>query len=187
MTDSPLSRAAWHVLVAFRLARADGAREEGDFEEEARALRRALSQTVGRLKDVEGRLRGYQEHTDLFWGLYDDALSILREDLESEIRDHRIEAARMLRRHGGHDRDRRRLPRKKRWAILVRDEFKCVYCGRGPKDGVTLHVDHIEAWAGGGPTVPGNLVTACEDCNLGKSDFPLPSDVAEGVRPESGP
>lgn len=28
--------------------------------------------------------------------------------------------------------------------ILERDNFKCVVCGRGKKDGVELHVDHIK-------------------------------------------
>jgi hypothetical protein len=34
-------------------------------------------------------------------------------------------------------------------------------------------VDHVEALANGGEDDPSNLVTACSDCNLGKSAVPL--------------
>ncbi len=59
---------------------------------------------------------------------------------------------------------------KLRYQILKRDGFKCSICGRSAKDGVTLHVDHILPVSKGGLTVPDNLRTLCEDCNLGKSD-----------------
>jgi HNH endonuclease len=62
-----------------------------------------------------------------------------------------------------------------RFNILKRDNFTCVYCGRKAKDDVTLHVDHIHPVSKGGTDTEDNLVTACEDCNLGKSD-------TEGVR-----
>jgi 5-methylcytosine-specific restriction endonuclease McrA len=32
-----------------------------------------------------------------------------------------------------------------------------------------LHVDHVVPLAAGGTTSEGNLRTACEECNLGKS------------------
>jgi 5-methylcytosine-specific restriction endonuclease McrA len=60
-----------------------------------------------------------------------------------------------------------------RFDVLQRDGFKCVYCGRTISDGIKLHVDHIVPVAKGGQTVKGNLITACEDCNLGKSDKSL--------------
>jgi 5-methylcytosine-specific restriction endonuclease McrA len=34
---------------------------------------------------------------------------------------------------------------------------------------VVLHVDHLVPLAAGGPTTADNLVTACEECNLGKA------------------
>ncbi len=58
---------------------------------------------------------------------------------------------------------------KKRFAVLQRDSFTCVYCGRSPKDGVVLEVDHIVAKCNGGKNDMDNLATACRDCNLGKS------------------
>ena len=57
-----------------------------------------------------------------------------------------------------------------RYDIMKRDGFKCVLCGRTPKDGITLHVDHILPVSKGGKTVPSNLRTLCSICNLGKSD-----------------
>ena len=57
-----------------------------------------------------------------------------------------------------------------RYAVLKRDRFRCVICGRSPATrlGVNLHVDHIVAWANGGKTVIENLRSTCEDCNRGK-------------------
>ena len=57
-----------------------------------------------------------------------------------------------------------------RYDILWRDGYKCQICGITAKDGAKLHVDHIIPIAKGGKTVPDNLQTLCERCNLGKSD-----------------
>lgn len=57
-----------------------------------------------------------------------------------------------------------------RYKILQRDKMRCTICGRGQEDGVKLHVDHIKPVSKGGRTVPENLRTLCQDCNLGKSD-----------------
>ena len=61
---------------------------------------------------------------------------------------------------------------KIRFAVLSRDNFTCVYCGRSAPN-VELVVDHIVPKSKGGPCSPGNLVAACTDCNLGKSDVVL--------------
>ena len=54
--------------------------------------------------------------------------------------------------------------------VKKRDGFKCVICGRGQRDGVTLEVDHIKPVSKGGLTEMDNLQTLCFDCNRGKSD-----------------
>lgn len=54
-----------------------------------------------------------------------------------------------------------------RFAVLRRDGFRCRYCGRGP-DEARLHVDHVQPRSAGGGEELENLVTACQDCNLGK-------------------
>lgn len=56
-----------------------------------------------------------------------------------------------------------------RYDILKRDGFKCQICGATQEDGVKLHVDHIKPVSKGGRTVPSNLRTLCDRCNMGKS------------------
>lgn len=55
----------------------------------------------------------------------------------------------------------------RRFSVLERDGFRCVYCGASAKD-ARLTVDHRIAVANGGTDALDNLVTACEECNLGK-------------------
>jgi 5-methylcytosine-specific restriction endonuclease McrA len=57
---------------------------------------------------------------------------------------------------------------KLRFRILVRDRFRCVYCGAKASASTALHVDHVIPRSQGGTNDPLNLVTACTDCNLGK-------------------
>lgn len=64
----------------------------------------------------------------------------------------------------------------KRWKVLLRDNFQCQYCGRGAPN-VELQVDHIFPSSKGGDNKMENLVTACRDCNLGKSDKTFNSKV----------
>ena len=60
----------------------------------------------------------------------------------------------------------------KRFKILHRDGFRCVYCGKSTRDGdeVRLEIDHIVPRAAGGSNGIDNLVTACWECNNGKRD-----------------
>jgi len=70
-----------------------------------------------------------------------------------------------------------------RFAILNRDNFTCQYCGRNPTDdGVKLEVDHINPRANNGSDDPTNLVTACEDCNKGKSSNLLEHELKFRMR-----
>lgn len=64
--------------------------------------------------------------------------------------------------------ERLRMTQKLRYAVLERDGFKCVSCGRGNDDGVSLHVDHIVSVKNGGKTELSNLRALCENCNHGK-------------------
>lgn len=57
-----------------------------------------------------------------------------------------------------------------RYDILNRDNFKCVICGASSREGVRLHVDHIIPVSKGGKSIPSNLRTLCERCNVGKSN-----------------
>lgn len=70
--------------------------------------------------------------------------------------------------------ERKPLSKRVRFEVFKRDEFACQYCGRHPPD-VVLECDHVTAIANGGTDVEENLITACLDCNRGKSDVPLSS------------
>ena len=77
----------------------------------------------------------------------------------------------------------RKVSTRTRFAVFDRDGFQCVYCGRGKDDGVQLHVDHKLALANGGTNDMDNLVTACADCNLGKSDKKLSAQTPKRAAP----
>ena len=64
---------------------------------------------------------------------------------------------------------RKPLSKRLRFQIFDRDKFTCRYCGR-QSDTCVLHVDHLIPVSKGGTNDPENLITSCEDCNLGKSD-----------------
>jgi len=65
-----------------------------------------------------------------------------------------------------------------RFEILKRDGFRCRYCGATAVSAL-LHVDHVVPVVEGGLDDPANLVTACADCNLGKSDVQLTESQLE--------
>lgn len=72
-----------------------------------------------------------------------------------------------------------------RFEILKRDGFRCQYCGATPLKR-PLEIDHVVPASRGGTDDPANLVTACWDCNRGKSNKhleesglpdPMPAEV----------
>lgn len=75
------------------------------------------------------------------------------------------------------------VSKRTRFEVFKRDAFACQYCGRMPP-AVMLQVDHINPQSAGGCDEIDNLLTACADCNLGKSNVPLdclPSSLSEKV------
>lgn len=71
-----------------------------------------------------------------------------------------------------------------RFTVLRRDHFSCMYCGARPPE-TRLHVDHYVAVANGGTNAARNLITACAECNLGKSDIDVVDHRIPGYRYES--
>lgn len=67
---------------------------------------------------------------------------------------------------------RKSTGKRLRFKVFERDGFTCQYCGKKPPE-VLLHIDHIYPVAKGGATEIDNLITACADCNLGKSTLEL--------------
>jgi hypothetical protein len=74
------------------------------------------------------------------------------------------------------------VSKRLRYEVLRRDDYTCRYCGESAPD-VKVTVDHVIPKALGGTDDPANLVTACKDCNGGKTstnpDAPLVADVAQ--------
>lgn len=56
---------------------------------------------------------------------------------------------------------------KKRFEVLKRDWFRCMYCWKNGKD-VTLEIDHILPKSKGWLDTLDNLTTSCRECNMGK-------------------
>ena len=55
--------------------------------------------------------------------------------------------------------------------ILKRDGYKCVICGRGKKEGVDLHIDHIKPKDFGGEATIENGQTLCSQHNFIKKNL----------------
>jgi len=71
---------------------------------------------------------------------------------------------------------RKPLSNKVRFEVFKRDSFTCQYCGKMSPD-VVLQVDHLKPVSNGGDNDIMNLVTACVECNSGKSNTPLSDNV----------
>lgn len=55
--------------------------------------------------------------------------------------------------------------------ILKRDNYKCVICGKGRKEGLELHIDHIKPKDLGGKATLSNGQTLCAPHNFKKKNF----------------
>lgn len=67
---------------------------------------------------------------------------------------------------------RKPISKRLRFEVFKRDSFKCHYCGATAPD-VLLQVDHITPVSKEGTNEIVNLITACANCNLGKSNILL--------------
>jgi 5-methylcytosine-specific restriction endonuclease McrA len=63
---------------------------------------------------------------------------------------------------------RRRAVKFSRMNVLLRDKFKCQYCGE-KKPTKDLNYDHVLPRSQGGKTTWENIVTSCYDCNHRKA------------------
>jgi len=75
------------------------------------------------------------------------------------------------------DNTRKNISKRIRFEVFKRDSFTCQYCGKSAPD-VILHADHIHPVSRGGKNGITNLITACQDCNLGKSNRTLSDKTA---------
>ncbi len=60
------------------------------------------------------------------------------------------------------------VSKRTRYEVLRRDNHACRYCGAMAPE-AKLTIDHVMPVALGGTDKPDNLVTACADCNSGKT------------------
>lgn len=72
------------------------------------------------------------------------------------------------------------ITKRLRYEILRRDDHACRYCGARAPD-AKLTVDHVVPTALGGTDESSNLVTACADCNAGKSSTTPDAPIVDGV------
>lgn len=72
------------------------------------------------------------------------------------------------------------VSKRLRFEVFRRDNHACRYCGRSAPD-VKLTIDHVVPVALGGRDDPSNIVTACADCNGGKSATPPDAAVVDDV------
>ena len=63
--------------------------------------------------------------------------------------------------------------------IFARDHWQCQYCDKPGTKQRHLTLDHIIPESSGGPTVVGNLITACKTCNTKKTNTPLDAFLAK--------
>lgn len=69
--------------------------------------------------------------------------------------------------------DSRHIPDDLFFAVLDRDRWRCVYCGRclyydDDEEEDNVEIDHKLPWARGGPTEYHNLQATCGYCNARK-------------------
>lgn len=76
------------------------------------------------------------------------------------------------------------VSKRLRYEILRRDGFACRYCG-AKADEAELQVDHVLPVALGGGDEAENLVTACADCNAGKSASSPDSEIVANLADDS--
>ena len=63
------------------------------------------------------------------------------------------------------------IRQEKRFALYMRDDFTCAYCGATPADdGIKLTLDHLKPRSKGGSNATENLVTCCLSCNSARGN-----------------
>lgn len=70
--------------------------------------------------------------------------------------------------------ERKPTSKRMRFEVFKRDNFECQYCGAKPPK-IPLELDHIIPVSKNGKTIIDNLITACFDCNRGKTNIELDS------------
>lgn len=72
------------------------------------------------------------------------------------------------------------ISKRLRQEVFRRDNHTCHYCGHAAPE-VKITIDHVVPETLGGSNDPSNLVTACADCNAGKSSMPADAPLIANV------
>lgn len=72
------------------------------------------------------------------------------------------------------------VSKRTRYEVFLRDNNTCRYCGEIAPN-VKITIDHVMPVTLGGSDSPDNLVTACKDCNAGKSSMVPGESVVDDV------
>jgi 5-methylcytosine-specific restriction endonuclease McrA len=68
------------------------------------------------------------------------------------------------------------IRQEKRFALYMRDDFTCAYCGgTSADDGIKLTLDHLKPRSKGGSNAAENLVTCCLSCNSARGNRTIKS------------
>ncbi|MDE0526259.1 MAG: HNH endonuclease signature motif containing protein [Thaumarchaeota archaeon] len=73
--------------------------------------------------------------------------------------------------HADGDRELPEFTPEQKAFILKRDGYKCSVCGKGERDGVTLHVDHVKPKDKGGEATVENGQVLCSEHNFRKKNY----------------
>ncbi len=74
------------------------------------------------------------------------------------------------------------IRKEKRYAIYIRDSWRCLYCERdltGLADGQEMTLDHLTEQGGNHES---NLITCCKSCNTGKAGYSVDSFASESAK-----
>lgn len=71
---------------------------------------------------------------------------------------------------------------KGKYYLFLRDEFRCIYCGKSSiEDKKQLQPEHVIPKEKGGEDIAINLVTSCVDCNLQKRNNTIENEIFKRI------
>lgn len=199
--DRPVARQDWKIILPFRVMRALFARLATDYG--ALAVWLALYAHCDREGKCFPSLRRLAEITNI------SRLSVLkairrleslglisktpqkRKDGGNTVCLYKLHYAPLLQSKFETNKDNRptaksnrtNIPKSLRFKVFARDNFTCQYCGRKPPE-VELVIDHIVPLCKGGTNDINNLITACQDCNLGKGTMTIQANIQPEISVE---
>lgn len=163
------------ALIIFIAARIRAIKEKKQQEQQLEAEMRVRIQAEEKRRQAEAQRRKQEYAREYALQQYREQEALIEKERRKAVQlqkeQERKEKQLAMSDHQRFITEQRRLMTDSlRYDILARDKFRCQICGISAAEGAKLHVDHIFPVSKGGKSVPSNLRTLCERCNLGKSD-----------------